>query len=473
MAAQCLVLGGGVAGLSSAIYARLRGFDVLLLEQSDQVGGKAAGVPCGPDILDPGPTIIILTEIYEQLFRDAGRKMEDYLQFDRLDPFSRVMWRDDQWRLDLPADREACLSELGRAFPEDEAALRGLLDKLDKTTQGVEQTIFRAPVDRWWQMLDPRLIRFGTQFDPRLSYKELIDQSFKAPLLRAFLYGFPSYSGQTYHSKAAGALLIPYYMIQSGVYYPRGGVAAIPAAFHRLAEELGVKFRLNAKVKEAERNARRVTKIRLESGESIDVERLICATDRLTFQKMLGQPSEAKPSDSYFTQQWVLNRKIDDLAHHAVMVPEGFEKGFQRIYDHGQTPDPPIIYLNAPILPSGRTSLFAVTSVPACREPMDWDAEALLMRQRVREGLERFGIAFDDSEIDFHREQTPQFFRDAHGNWGGSLYGPREDQRLWGMLPLPNRDRRLRNVAYAGCSVQPGAGLPMVTLSGKFAAGLL
>jgi phytoene dehydrogenase-like protein len=39
------------------------------------------------------------------------------------------------------------------------------------------------------------------------------------------------------------------------------------------------------------------------------------------------------------------------------------------------------------------------------------------------------------------------------------------------MFPLTNRDR-IGNLFYSGGSVQPGAGLPMVTISGQFAADL-
>jgi phytoene dehydrogenase-like protein len=39
------------------------------------------------------------------------------------------------------------------------------------------------------------------------------------------------------------------------------------------------------------------------------------------------------------------------------------------------------------------------------------------------------------------------------------------------MMPLRNFDEQISNLFYCGGSVQPGAGLPMVLLSGKFAAG--
>ena len=57
------------------------------------------------------------------------------------------------------------------------------------------------------------------RFDVRKTYKQLVDGWFRSPLLRAFFYGFPSYGGQSYHSKAAGALMIPYLMVDEGVIF--------------------------------------------------------------------------------------------------------------------------------------------------------------------------------------------------------------------------------------------------------------
>ena len=62
MAKDVIVMGGGVGGLSAAIYARLAGHEVCLLEASDVVGGKAAGIEVGGYRLDPGPSINLIFE---------------------------------------------------------------------------------------------------------------------------------------------------------------------------------------------------------------------------------------------------------------------------------------------------------------------------------------------------------------------------------------------------------------------------
>jgi phytoene dehydrogenase-like protein len=74
----------------------------------------------------------------------------------------------------------------------------------------------------------------------------------------------------------------------------------------------------------------------------------------------------------------------------------------------------------------------------------------------------------------FKRVQSPKLFRERDGNYRGSLYGIDEKHRPFkGMMPSSIFDQRYRNLRYCGGSVQPGAGLPMVTLSGKFVADSL
>jgi phytoene dehydrogenase-like protein len=84
--------------------------------------------------------------------------------------------------------------------------------------------------------------------------------------------------------------------------------------------------------------------------------------------------------------------------------------------------------------------------------------------------LSQAGIRVDRESVDFERIQSPLYFETEHGNYKGTLYGADESHRLFGLFPWSNRDSELKNVRYCGGAVQPGAGLPMVTLSGKFAA---
>lgn len=464
-----IVIGAGLGGLSAAIYARLRGWDVLVIEQSDRCGGKAAGVERDGFQLDPGPSIIILPEIYRAVFRAASRNPDDYLKFIPLDVLSRVYFEGRE-PLNLPSDYESCLSLLREIAPEDVKRFQRLFERLDRSVPSLESAVFERPILRVSDFARPGLLKFGMQFSPFRSYRSLVDGWFSSPLLRAFFYGFPSYSGLSYNDAAPGAFLIPYYMLRDGVYFPEGGVRAIPAAFERLARELGVEFRMNTRFTQfvGERG------VELENGEQLEADHIICNADKLT---VTGECS-LEPSLSYFTLHYGIQHDLPGLEHHTLLIPEKFEAGFRRLYSN-EFPDPPIVYLNATsaldpsAAPKGQTNLFAVVTVPSRGTTVDWSKGRNEYRRKVRGVMAKFGFDWVTGAETFERVQDPDYFEQAHGNYRGSLYGPVPKQRAFGMFPLKNWDPEHPNRAFCGGSVQPGAGLPMVTLSGKFAVDVL
>lgn len=474
-----VIIGAGQGGLSAAIYSRLAGHDVLVLEKGCQAGGKAAEVRIGEYRLDPGPSIIILPRIYDGVFRDAGRRMEDYLRFKRLDPISRVFMEGES-RVDLPAGMDECVRLLKDIAPMDAEPFRRLMASVGKISSHIDQSVFAHPYLKSWQLMDPHLMAMGLAMDVRSPYKTVVDRTFQSPLLRAFFYGFPSYGGQTYDRPAPGAMMIPYLMLSEGVFYPEGGVSAIPKAFRRLAEELGVEFRFNAEVTGFESEGRRVSGVQLASGEKIEGSTFISNVDRETTRSMAGHLGLGKPNLSYFTVHMGVRRRFEQLDHHTLFIPKGFESGFGQLYRERRFPDSPIVYVNDPssrdatAAPPGCTNFFAVVTSPAEESHIDWEAQGSDFMDKTLRQLQTFGLSIDRDEVDFTRIQTPSYFRKAHGNYGGSLYGVDEKERIFGgIFPHHNRDENFENLLYCGGSVQPGAGLPMVTLSGKFAAGLI
>lgn len=474
MGKQVVVIGAGMGGLSAAIHARISGAQVLVLEQGQVAGGKAAGIKIEGYQLDPGPSIIILPRFYEELFALAGRKFSDYVTMRPLKTLTKVFF-EGEVPLELPADEGECLRLLEEISRKDAKAMRDLLHKLGQVEPLLSKTIYDHSFEKPTQLLNPNLLKFGMKFNPLQTYKAMVDEMFESPLMRAFFYGFPSYGGQTYHAKSPGAFLIPYYMFRDGLYFPEGGVRAIPRALEKLARELGVEFRFGERVVGYHGVGGRLNSVTTEKGENIDAEAFICNVDPSTFLAENVAEGPQPPSFSYFTMHWGIRKEFPALDHHNLIIPKDFEAGFEKLYGRHEFPARPIVYINSttekdPLAaPAGCSNIFAVVTSPANTGNFDWKQDEEEFKKRVRRECVLAGLTWAQGEQDFERVQTPLYFQNQHGNYRGSLYGLSEEKRLWGMFPPANKSQDFENLAFCGGAVQPGAGLPMVVLSGKFA----
>jgi phytoene dehydrogenase-like protein len=83
------VLGGGFAGLSAALELALEGVAVTLLEQMDEVGGKAGEFVQDGFRFDIGPSVWTLPELVTDLFARAGKTPPEFVP---LEPLCRYLF---------------------------------------------------------------------------------------------------------------------------------------------------------------------------------------------------------------------------------------------------------------------------------------------------------------------------------------------------------------------------------------------
>lgn len=109
------VVGAGVAGLAAASRLSANGHQVDIYEKNKQVGGRMNQIKQKGFTFDMGPTIVMMPEIYKEVFDYAQKDMNDYLQIKQLSHIYDVYFdENDHFRV-----------------PTDIAELRTMLEEIE------------------------------------------------------------------------------------------------------------------------------------------------------------------------------------------------------------------------------------------------------------------------------------------------------------------------------------------------------
>ena len=99
--ARVVVVGAGIGGLAAAARLATAGHDVVVCEQSDQVGGKLASYSRDGFTFDTGPSLLTLPAVYRDLFLKTGQPLEESVELVAVDPAFRYRFPDGTW-LEVP-----------------------------------------------------------------------------------------------------------------------------------------------------------------------------------------------------------------------------------------------------------------------------------------------------------------------------------------------------------------------------------
>ena len=113
---SAVVVGAGLGGLSAAIRLAVAGWTVDVYEKNAEVGGRMGTVTAGPFRWDVGPTLIMMPDVLRDLFAAAGRRLEDYVDLVRVDPYYRVAFEDGA-HLDLTSHLPAMVANVEALEP--------------------------------------------------------------------------------------------------------------------------------------------------------------------------------------------------------------------------------------------------------------------------------------------------------------------------------------------------------------------
>ncbi len=481
------IIGGGLGALSGAIRLARLGFSVQLFEKNEKIGGKVNEVALGGYRFDTGASLLTMPSVIDELFDFAGFNRSDYLDFVPIDPICRYFFSDGSV-MDASADKAKMKNAIAQLSTDDVEAYERFLKYAERIHDVTAEIFMFTPIHEFKKLIKPRhfqtLFRLH-QIDPFRTVHQSVSRFFSDPRLIQLFDRYATYNGSDPFQAPATLNIIPYIEYGLGGYYIKGGIYRLIDVLESVACGLGVRIQTSAKVEKICHDGKRVSGVQV-NGEKVETDYVLCGADAVVahdelidgYQHRSKKLNRLEPSLSGMVFLWGVSAKHQKLAHHNIIFSGDYDAEFKQIFKHQQVPDDPTIYIaisnktDVGHAPADGENWFVLLNMPYLAPGQIWEKEKVRMRSVVLNKLKQIGLDIAD-RIEVEQVYTPEDFSELYASNQGSIYGISSNSRTTAFKRLPNRSRVLERLYFAGGSVHPGGGIPLVILSGKMAATLI
>jgi phytoene desaturase len=409
----------------------------------------------------------------------VGERLSDRIDLMPVAPAYRASFADGS-ALRVFSDRDAMAAEVerfaGSAQADGYLRLRDWLTRLYRVEfDGFIAANFDSPLS----LVTPQLARLaaigGFRRWDRMVRRYITDER----LSRVFTFQ-ALYAGVPPQRAVAVYAVIAYMDTVAGVYFPRGGIHAVPRALAAVAEKYGVTIRYDTTVTRVETSGGRARGVAVEGGDLVPADVVILNPDLpVAYRDLL--PGRSAPRLRYSPSCVVLHvgstQGYERIAHHNIHFGRAWKSTFDEVIRRGRLMSDPSLLVTNPsrtdpsLAPEDRHTYYVLAPTPNLATPtIDWRGPAsALYRTDLVETLEQRGYLGFGAGIETARLVTPADWADA-GMAAGTPFAAAHTLRQTGPFRPGNLHPTLPNVVFVGSGTQPGVGVPMVLISGRLAA---
>jgi len=273
-----LIIGAGTGGIATSIYLARQGFEVDVYEKNNSAGGRCGQIVRDGHRFDVGATMVLMPEIYRDVFSSLGLTLEKDLRMRPLDDIY-TLWFDDGTRLAFTSDRKRMEEQLEKIEPGSY-----------KRAERYVETGFRLYKLAFLKLLGRNFTRFFDFFNPGnallliklktyLRHYNYTARFFRSEHLR-MAYTFQNiYVGQSPFTAPALFSMIPAAELTEGSMFPVGGMFTVTEKLMAKAAGLGVRFHFASPVRKIRVSGRRATGVIFSDGSEARADVIVANAD--------------------------------------------------------------------------------------------------------------------------------------------------------------------------------------------------
>lgn len=270
-----------------------------------------------------------------------------------------------------------------------------------------------------------------------------------------------------------------------GTWQPKGGMHAVIQGMQKLAESLGVTFKLNSNVTKINTENKSVTGITVD-GKFKAFDTVLSGADYHHTETLLNE-KERQYSEKYWDKKTFapssllfyvgFDKKLQNVSHHNLFFDTDFEKHAEEIYDNPKWPSEPLFYANFTSITDLSTApkncengFFLVPIAPGLEDSQ------MLRDEYFNKIITRFEEITHQkvrNNINFIKSFCVNDFVSRYNSYKGNAYGMANTLLQTAFLRPKLQSKKVKNLFFTGQLTVPGPGVPPALISGKLVSGLV
>jgi phytoene desaturase len=483
---KIIVIGSGFAGISAATLLASNGHEVYVLEKNKETGGRARQLKTENGyVFDMGPSWYWMPDVFEKYFSLFGYSTAELFDLRKLNPGFEVVFKNNE-KVSIPENYNDLISLFESIEKGSGKKLIRFMEEAEyKYKKGIEDLVYKPGLSLM-EFADWNLIKGAIRLQVFSSFSKHVRNYFNHPHLISLMEFPVLFLGAMPSDTPALYSLMNYAGLKQGTFYPMGGFGTVIDKMVEIAKKKGVIFYTGENAEKINILNKEVYSV-TSNGRSISCDAVISTADYHHTESKLLDEKYRNYTEEYWEKKTFapssliyylgIKGKVENLVHHNLFFDEDLNDHAVEIYKNPKWPEKPLFYCCVPsktdrsVAPEGNENIFLLMPLaPGLKDSEEMREKyfkimiARIVKQTGESILNR---------IEYKKSYCVSDFISDYNSYKGNAYGLANTLRQTAILKPKIKNKKVKNLFYAGQLTVPGPGVPPALISGQVAAQLL
>jgi len=478
------IIGAGPGGLAAGMLLSKQGYHVDVYEKDQYLGGRSQPLFLGDFKFDTGPTFFMFKEILEEVFEKSGYKLDEEIEFNKLDPLYRLIFNDVTLEPTMDAQVNYKMYEnyhkgTGEAYLKWRSIQE---EKLIRLTP-----LLKRPFSSLFDYLKKDTFHALPIIHPFQSiYKSLYKLDQTGPFIHSLSFQ-SKYLGMSSHQAPSAFSFLSYLEHGYGLFHTKGGLNKIHEKMGELIEKNNGHIYVNTPVDKVLVKNKQAYGISVKGKDVMYDDVIINADfsyamthlfDDQDLNKYKSRKLEKKEYSVSTMNIYLGLDQVFDFAHHQVVFSDNYENYLEKLLN-GEFTDDLSFYIHNPSIiddqmaPNGKSALYILAPIPNLKSHQDWDAYQKEVEKKIYQSIkDKLNIDIKPHIIE-KKIITPKDWEMNYNVYLGAVFNLSHKLSQMMYYRPHNQFEDVNHVYLVGGGTHPGSGLPTIYQSALIVSDLL